>query len=236
VLKVKALNVHYGAIQALIDVSLDVGDGELVTLIGSNGAGKTTFMMALSGILRPTSGVIEFCGNRTDRLPSDVIFRLGIVQVPQGRMLFPDMTTLENLELGAYYAPNEESRSIDHKLEQIYGYFSILRDRTDQKAGTLSGGEQQMLAIGRALMADPKLLLMDEPSAGVAPIMVEQLSKIITNLHREGLSMLLVEQNAHLALDLADRGYVLQTGRIIARGQTADLAESELVRKAYLGM
>ena len=235
-LRVKALDVHYGAIQALTGVSIDVHEGELVTLIGANGAGKTTLLMTLSGILKPTSGTIEFLGTRIDRLSSYARISLGIVQVPQGRLLFPEMTTLENLELGAYRATDAKSKSLKQKLEEIYGYFEVLKERRNQKAGTLSGGEQQMLAIGRALMANPKLLLMDEPSSGLAPLVVEELASIITNLHQKGLTILLVEQNASLALKLADRGYVLETGSIVISGKTSDLAQNELVRKAYLGM
>jgi len=235
-LKVRSLNVHYGAIQALKGVSINVSQGELVTLIGANGAGKTTLMMTLSGILKPTSGTIEFLDERLDQLSSYHIIDLGLVQVPQGRQLFPEMTTLENLEMGAYRAKNVGNQRTEDKLEKIYGYFEILRERKNQKAGTLSGGEQQMLAIGRALMASPKLLLMDEPSSGVAPLIVEHLANIIIDLYKSGLSILLVEQNAHLALDLASRGYVLENGRLVMTGQATELLQSERVKKAYLGM
>lgn len=235
-LKVRSLNVHYGAIQALKGVSINVSHGELVTLIGANGAGKTTLMMTLSGILKPTSGTIEFLGERLDQLSSYHIIDLGLVQVPQGRQLFPEMTTLENLELGAYRAKNVGNQRTEDKLEKVYGYFEILRERKNQKAGTLSGGEQQMLAIGRALMASPKLLLMDEPSSGVAPLIVEHLANIIIDLYKSGLSILLVEQNAYLALELASRGYVLENGRLVMTGQAAELLQSERVMKAYLGM
>ena len=235
-LKVRSLNVHYGAIQALKGVSINVSQGELVTLIGANGAGKTTLMMTLSGILKPTSGTIEFLGERLDQLSSYHIIDLGLVQVPQGRQLFPEMTTLENLELGAYRAKNVGNQRTEDKLEKVYGYFEILRERKNQKAGTLSGGEQQMLAIGRALMASPKLLLMDEPSSGVAPLIVEHLANIIIDLYKSGLSILLVEQNAYLALELASRGYVLENGRLVMTGQAAELLQSERVMKAYLGM
>ncbi len=235
-LKVRSLNVHYGAIQALKGVSINVSHGELVTLIGANGAGKTTLMMTLSGILKPTSGTIEFLGERLDQLSSYHIIDLGLVQVPQGRQLFPEMTTLENLELGAYRAKNVGNQRMEDKLEKVYGYFEILRERKNQKAGTLSGGEQQMLAIGRALMASPKLLLMDEPSSGVAPLIVEHLANIIIDLYKSGLSILLVEQNAYLALELASRGYVLENGSLVMTGQATELLQSERVKKAYLGM
>lgn len=235
-LRVKAIDVYYGAIQALTGVSIDVNEGEMVTLIGANGAGKTTLLMTLSGIIKPTSGTIEFLGTRTDKLSSHALISLGIVQVPQGRLLFPEMTTLENLEMGAYRATDAKSKSMKQKLEEIYDYFEVLKERKNQKAGTLSGGQQQMLAIGRALMSSPKLLLMDEPSSGLAPLVVEELARIITDLHEKGLTILLVEQNASLALRLADRGYVLETGSIVTSGKASELAQNEQVRRAYLGM
>lgn len=233
-LKVDHLNVFYGSIQALRDVSIEVNQGEIVTLVGANGAGKTTFMMTLSGIKRPASGTVEFQGARIDKLPPHDIVSMGVAQVAQGRQLFPDMTVVENLELGAYRA--RDTNRIEQKLQQVYGYFEVLGKRKNQRAGTLSGGEQQMLAIGRALMANPKLLLLDEPSAGLAPVIVDNLAEIITNLRKEGLTILIVEQNAHLALDIADRGYVLETGTLVAQGTASELARSELVKKAYLGI
>jgi branched-chain amino acid transport system ATP-binding protein len=236
VLKVYNLDVYYGDVQALRRVSIDVSGGEIVTLIGANGAGKTTFVMTLSGIKKPNFGTIEFFGRRTDKLPPDAIISAGMVQVPQGRLLFPDMTVLENLEMGACKAPDTNYKSIEQKMEEIYSYFEVLKSRRNQKAGTLSGGEQQMLAIGRALMASPKLLLMDEPTSGLAPIIVEHLAEIITDLRRVGLSILLIEQNAYLALELADRGYVLETGRIVASGNASHLLQSDLVKRAYLGI
>lgn len=235
-LRVKNLDVYYGAIQALTGASIDVNEGELVTLIGANGAGKTTLLMTLSGIIKPTSGTIEFLGTRIDKLSSYALISLGIIQVPQGRLLFPEMTTLENLEMGAYGAKDAKTKSMKQKLEEVYGYFEVLKERRNQNAGTLSGGEQQMLAIGRALMASPKLLLLDEPSSGLAPLVVEELSGIISDLHEKGLTILLVEQNASLALRLADRGYVLETGRIVTSGKASELAQNELVKKAYLGI
>lgn len=233
-LKVKDLNVHYGSIQALREVSLDANEGELVALIGANGAGKTTFLMTLSGIIKQTSGTIEFMGAKLDKLPSHSIVSLGIAHVPQEKHLFPEMTVSENLELGAYRSKNV--KGMEQKLREVHSYFEVLRERRNQKAGTLSGGEQQMLAIGRALMVSPKLLLLDEPSSGLSPLIVENLARIISNLHREGLTILLVEQNAYLALDLADRGYVLESGHVVASGKAHDLLQTELVKKAYLGI
>lgn len=235
-LKVDNLDVYYGNVQALRRVSLDVNEGEIVTLIGANGAGKTTFLMTLSGIVKPSFGIIEFLGRRTDKLPPDAIINAGMAQVPQDRLLFRDMTVSENLEMGACQAPDAKSKSIKQKMEEIYSYFEALSTRKDQKAGTLSGGEQQMLVIGRALMASPKLLLMDEPSSGLAPVIVEHLAEIITNLRRAGLSILLVEQNAYLALELADRGYLLQNGSVVASGTKSELLESDLVKRTYLGI
>ncbi|MBW2004051.1 MAG: ABC transporter ATP-binding protein [Deltaproteobacteria bacterium] len=234
-LNVNKLNVYYGNVQALWDITLVVNEREIVTLIGANGAGKTTFMMTLSGILRPKSGKIEYLGSRIDGLKPHYIISMGIAQVPQGRHLFPEMTVKENLELGAYRLRTK--RFINERLETIYGLFPILRDKENQKAGSLSGGQQQMLAFGRALMSKSKLLLLDEPSAGLAPIMVKELARIIRNLReKKEMTILIVEQNAILALDLADRGYVLESGNMVASGKTSDLSKSELVKKAYLGM
>jgi len=235
-LKVNDLSVYYGNASALRGVSVEVNVGELVALIGANGAGKTTLLMTISGIVRPTSGSIEFQETRIDILSSHAIVAMGVAHVPQGRELFPEMTVLENLELGAYRATDAKSKGMKQKLEEIYGYFETLNQRRNQKAGTLSGGEQQMLAIARALMASPKLLLLDEPSTGLAPLVVERLAQIISDLHKEGLPMLLVEQNAYLALELADRAYVLETGNIVTSGNTSDLLQSKLVKEAYLGV
>lgn len=233
-LKVRNLDVYYGNLQALSGVSLDVNEGELVAFIGANGAGKTTFLMTVSGIIKPTSGTIEFLGTRLDKLPPHTIVSLGIAHIPQGRQLFPEMTVLENLELGAYRSGS--AKGIERKLREIYSYFEVLGERRNQKAATLSGGEQQMLAIGRALMASPKLLLLDEPSSGLSPIVTKNVAEIIDNLHREGLAILLVEQNAYLALELADRGYVLETGHVVAYGKTSDLLQTEVIKRAYLGV
>lgn len=230
-LKVTNLDVSYGRIQVLRGISLDVSEGELVTLIGSNGAGKTTLLLALSGLIKPTSGEIEFLGMRIDNLPTYKIVGLGLAQVPQGKMLFPEMTVLENLEMGA--SPDGNAKEV---LEEVYGYFKILAERKDQKAGTLSGGEQQMLAIARALMRKPKLLLLDEPTSGLSPILVQRLGDIIQSLHKGGVTMLLVEQNASLALGLADRGYLLQSGNLVASGTRSELLQNDLVRRVYLGI
>lgn len=234
-LKVNELDTYYGNLQILRKVSLEVNDGELVTLIGANGAGKSTFLMAVSGMIKQTFGTIEFTGTRIDKLLPHIIVRLGIVQVPQGRLLFPQMTVLENLEIGARQATDLKSKSMEQRLEEVFSLFEVLGERRKQRAGTLSGGEQQMLAIARGLMGSPKLLMLDEPSFGLAPIIVLALGRVISDLNARGLPILLVEQNAHLALDLASRGYVLQSGAIVASGETSDLARSEVVKRAYLG-
>jgi branched-chain amino acid transport system ATP-binding protein len=234
VLRVDAVDVHYGRLQVLHGVSLEVGAGELVTLIGSNGAGKTTLLNTISGLLRPSAGGIELDGAPIDRLAPHEIVKRGICQVAQGRELFPDMTVLENLELGAIRASGE--LSLRERLDRMYEHFPILAARRKQRAGTLSGGEQQMLAIARALMAGPRLLLLDEPSAGLAPIVVDTLCEIVLELNRTGLSILLVEQNAYLALELAQRAYVLETGRVLSSGDAATVSASDMVRRAYLGV
>lgn len=234
-LNVNKLNVYYGNVQALWDITLEVNEREIVTLIGANGAGKTTLMMTLSGIIRPRSGTIEYLGSRIDGLKPHHIISMGIAQVPQGRHLFPEMTVKENLELGAYRF--RKNGVIKDRLEEIYGLFEILHEKENQKAGSLSGGQQQMLAFGRALMSKSKLSLLDEPSAGLAPIMVKELARIIRNLReKKGMTTLIVEQNAILALELADRGYVLESGNVVASGKASDLSKSELVKKAYLGI
>jgi branched-chain amino acid transport system ATP-binding protein len=205
----------------------------MMTLIGANGAGKTTLLLTISGVLKAASGSIDFLGVRIDKLPSHKIVALGIAQVAQGRELFPDLTVLENLILGDQQSST--MRETQNKLSTVYKYFEILHQRTNQKAGTLSGGEQQMLALARALMASPKLLLLDEPSSGLAPTVVENVIEIIANLRKEGLTIMLVEQNAHLALDLADKGYVIENGAIVATGTACELADSDLVKRSYLG-
>ena len=233
-LKVRDLKVHYGKIEALKGVSLDIEDGEFVTIIGSNGAGKTTLMMTLSGVVKPTSGTVHFQGAKINKLPTYEILRKGLAHVPQGRMLFPDMTVLENLNLGALRATDD--KSLGDRLREVYNYFPILAKREKQKAGTLSGGEQQMLTIARALMVTPKLLMLDEPSSGLAPIVVEELSQILTRFNKGGITLLLVEQNARLALELADTAYVLENGSISQREKASNLLNSDQVKKAYLGM
>jgi branched-chain amino acid transport system ATP-binding protein len=234
-LKVNNLNVLYGNVQALWDVSLEVKEGEIVTLIGANGAGKTTTMMTISGILKPRSGKIEYLGTRIEGLKPHKIIELGIAQVPQGRHLFSGMTVRENLELGAYRS--QKKSNLSQQLEEVNEFFEVLRERENDKAGVLSGGQQQMLAFGRALMSNAKLLLFDEPSAGLAPIMVNQMADIIRKLRKnKKITTLIVEQNAVLALDLAERGYVLESGRIIVSGKASDLSTDELVKKAYLGI
>lgn len=227
------VNVHYGSIHALKGVCLRIDRGEIVTLVGANGAGKTTTLRAISGTLRPSSGTITFEGATINRLSPGAIVRMGISQVPEGRRIFPKMSVHENLELGAYTRNSPPEFKKD--LEMVYTYFPILRERQNQTAGTLSGGEQQMLAIARALMSHPRLLLLDEPSLGLAPFLVDEIFEIIKSIHREGRAILLVEQNAYLALSIANRGYVLETGKIALEGTGQELLHNEHVKKAYLG-
>lgn len=230
-LKVEDLNVCYGAIHAVKGVSFQVNRGEIVTLIGANGAGKSTTLRTVSGLLRSKGGSIEFRGENISRLPSHKIVERGLAQVPEGRRIFQQMSVQENLEMGAYTRGAETEAD----LEAVYGRFPRLRERRRQTAGTLSGGEQQMLAIGRALMSRPCLLVLDEPSMGLAPLLVEQIFGIIRELHQSGTTILLVEQNAQMALSIADRAYVMETGKISLSGTGKELAESDAVRKAYLG-
>ncbi len=232
ILKATNLNVYYGAIHAIKDVSFEVNEGEIVTLIGANGAGKSTTLQTVSGLLHSRTGSIEFCGEKISHLPSYKIVEKGLAQVPEGRRIFLQMSVQENLEMGAY---TQSAAWADEELERVYTQFPRLSERRKQTAGTLSGGEQQMLAIGRALMSRPKLLMLDEPSMGLAPILVEQIFDIIRELHKAGTTILLVEQNAQMALSVADRAYVLETGRISLSGTGAELAASDEVRKAYLG-
>jgi branched-chain amino acid transport system ATP-binding protein len=232
-LRLENVNVFYDKVQALKEVNLEVRQGELVALIGANGAGKTTTLSVISGVLRPSKGGIFYNNQRIDKLDHMTIFKLGICQVPEGRELFGQMTVMENLEMGALYLDKSKFRE---KIDEVYRYFPILKERKNQLAKTLSGGEQQMLAISRGLMSDPKCMLLDEPSLGLAPIIVEQLAQIIKNLHAGGLTILLVEQNALLALELADRGYVLETGNIVLEGSGQELLKNDLVQKAYLGI
>ena len=232
-LEIKDLNVFYGAIHALKGISLTVGDGELVSLIGANGAGKTTTLHTISGLLTASSGSITLDGKDLQKVPANTIISLGLSHVPEGRHVFARMSVEENLRMGAYII--KESRKIQANLENVYTHFPRLRERSRQLAGTLSGGEQQMLATGRALMTDPKIVLMDEPSMGLSPILVKEIFSIIEELHKSGITILLVEQNAKMALAVSDRAYVLETGVISMEGPAAQLAADDRVRKAYLG-
>jgi len=231
--EVKDLQVHYGKVQAVKGVSLHLGATDIITLIGANGAGKTTTLRAISGLVKASAGEIRFEGERIDHLPPDRIVARGIAQVPEGRHVFPELTVLENLMTGAYL--RRDGAKVRADLDAVYGHFPRLRERRSQMAKTLSGGEQQMLAMGRALMAAPRLLLMDEPSIGLSPVMVQEIAKIIREIHDRGVPVVLVEQNASLALRLASYGYVLETGRIALEGPAAELHEHDHVRKAYLG-
>jgi branched-chain amino acid transport system ATP-binding protein len=233
VLELSDVHAYYGNIRALRGLSLAVARGEIVTLIGANGAGKTTTLKTILGTVRPRRGRVAFDGHRLDTLATDRIVRLGIAQSPEGRRIFPRMTVLENLELGAFVRADRDGIAAD--LERVFGLFPRLRERVAQKGGTLSGGEQQMLAIGRALMARPTLLLLDEPSMGLSPILVEMIFRVLGDINRQGTTILLVEQNARMALRVAHRGYVIQTGRIVLEDTAAELLRSDLVRKTYLG-
>ena len=232
-LEIKDLNVFYGAIHALKGVSLTVGDGELVSLIGANGAGKTTTLHTISGLLTAASGSVALDGKDLQKIPPNTIISLGLAHVPEGRHVFARMTVEENLRMGAYIL--KDQKKISENLEKVYGHFPRLQERRRQLAGTLSGGEQQMLATGRALMTDPKIVLMDEPSMGLSPLLVKEIFAIIEELHRSGITILLVEQNAKMALAVSDRAYVLETGAISMEGRALDLAADDRVRKAYLG-
>ena len=231
ILKVQDINVYYGAIHAIKGVSFEVGEGEIVTLIGANGAGKTTSLQTISGLLRSKTGSIEFLGQNISHVPAHKIVEMGLAQVPEGRRIFLQMTVQENLDMGAFTAPGGAAEA----MERVYAQFPRLKERRKQIAGTLSGGEQQMLAMGRALMSAPKLMMLDEPSMGLAPILVEQIFGIIETLHKSGTTILLVEQNAQMALSVASRAYVMETGIITLSGTGKELAESEDVKKAYLG-
>lgn len=232
-LNVSNIDVFYGNIQALKGVSLEVKDGEIVTLIGANGAGKSTLLKTLSGLLKPKSGKIEYVGGSIAGNQPQSIVKAGISHVPEGRRVFANMTVEENLELGAYLRKN--SGEIRKDIQKVYELFPRLLERRKQLSGTLSGGEQQMLAMGRAIMAKPKLLLLDEPSMGLAPLMVKTIFSIIEQINREGTTILLVEQNANMALAIANRAYVIETGRVVVSGTAAELQASEEIKKAYLG-
>ena len=231
-LRVENIHVYYGAIHAIRGVTFTVNEGEVVTLIGANGAGKSTILKTVSGLLRPKSGTISFDGTDITQIPPHKLVPMGLAHVPEGRRIFQQMTVEENLEMGAFTQPKG---GIAMDLEKVFALFPRLRERRRQIAGTLSGGEQQMLAMGRALMSHPKLLMLDEPSMGLAPILVEQIFDIIRSLHRTGTTILLVEQNAQMALSVADRAYVLETGEITLTGTGDELIHSDAIRKAYLG-
>lgn len=232
-LTINDLHVSYGAIKALTGVSLEVGDGELVSLIGANGAGKTTTLHTISGLLKPVSGEILLDGADLKKTPAHKIIELGMAHVPEGRHVFAQMTVLENLYMGAYSI--SDKKRIRDNLDWVYSHFPRLKERSRQLAGTLSGGEQQMLATGRAMMTNPKILLMDEPSMGLSPLLVSEIFNIIQELHRDGITILLVEQNAKMALSVADRAYVLENGTISMSGNAGELLNDDRVRKAYLG-
>ncbi len=233
-LQVNDIHVHYGHVAALKGVSFAVEEADFVTLIGSNGAGKSTILRAISGLDNPSAGAITFNGERIERLSADKILKKGIAHAPEGRRVFKDLTVTENLLLGAFTRDDEEG--IQKDLEKVFNHFPRLRERKNQSARTMSGGEQQMIAIGRALMSRPKLFLLDEPSLGLAPVIVQEIARILTEINRQGVSIILVEQNAELALELARRGYVLETGNISLEGRAAELMDNEHIRKAYLGI
>ena len=232
-LKVENLSVHYGVIQAVKDVSFDVNEGEVVSLIGANGAGKTSILRTISGLVRPSSGEINFLGNDIQKAATRKIVASGLSQVPEGRHVFPGLTVLENLEMGAFLSNNREENLA--RLKRVFERFPRLEERKSQDAATLAGGEQQMLAMGRALMSQPKLLLLDEPSMGLAPIFIQEIFDIIQDIQKQGTTVLLIEQNAKKALSIADRGYVLETGKIVLSGTGKELLASDEVQKAYLG-
>ena len=232
-LKVENLSVHYGVIEAVKNVSFEVNEGEVVTLIGANGAGKTSILRTISGLVRPSSGTISFLGNEIQKVPARKNVADGLSQVPEGRHVFAGLTVMENLEMGAFLRNNREENQAN--LKKIFARFPRLEERKNQDAATLSGGEQQMLAMGRALMSQPKLLLLDEPSMGLAPIFIQEIFDIIQDIQKQGTTVLLIEQNANKALAIADRGYVLETGKVALSGTGKELLASEEVKKAYLG-
>ena len=232
-LKVENLSVHYGMIQAVRDVSFEVNEGEVVSLIGANGAGKTSILRTISGLVRPSAGKIKFLGQEIQKVPAQKIVAAGLSQVPEGRHVFPGLTVMENLEMGAFLKKDREENQAN--LKKVFSRFPRLEERKNQDAATLSGGEQQMLAMGRALMSTPKLLLLDEPSMGLAPIFIQEIFDIIQDIQKQGTTVLLIEQNANKALAIADRGYVRETGKVVLTGRGKVLLASEEVRKAYLG-
>ena len=232
-LEIKDLEVYYGVIHAIKGVSFEVNEGEIIALIGANGAGKTTILHTITGLIAPKSGHVLFEGKDITKTPAHKIVELGMAHVPEGRRVFAQLSVYQNLKMGAY--TRKDKAEVDAALEMVYKRFPRLEERKNQMAGTLSGGEQQMLAMGRALMSHPKLLMLDEPSMGLAPILVEQIFEIIRNLHRAGTTILLVEQNAQAALSVADRGYVMETGKVVTTGTGAELLASPAIKKAYLG-
>ena len=233
-LSVKNINVFYGSIHAIKDVSFHVNEGEIVTLIGANGAGKTTTMHAISGLLKLRSGEIDYCGQTISKMEPHKIIRLGLAQVPEGRRVFSGLTVQQNLQMGAY-TRRDGKEAIQNDFDMVFDLLPRLKERRNQPAGTLSGGEQQMLAMGRALMFKPKMLLLDEPSMGLSPLLVKEIFRIIRQVNRNGVTVLLVEQNAKMALEIANRAYVLETGTIKMEGEATELANNIEVRKAYLG-
>ncbi|MDU6561831.1 MAG: ABC transporter ATP-binding protein [Streptococcus sp.] len=232
-LKVENLSIKYGSIEAVKNVSFEVNEGEVVTLIGANGAGKTSILRTISGLVRPTEGIISYLGNDIHKTPARKIVAEGLAQVPEGRHVFAGLTVMENLEMGAFLHKNKEENTT--LLKKVFQRFPRLEERKNQDAATLSGGEQQMLAMGRALMSRPKLLLLDEPSMGLAPIFIQEIFDIIEDIKAQGTTVLLIEQNANEALSIADRGYVLETGKVVLSGTGKELLASDEVRKAYLG-
>jgi branched-chain amino acid transport system ATP-binding protein len=234
VLDIKNINTLYGNIQALWDISLDIREAELVALVGANGAGKTTLLNTISGLLRPASGQVEFLGHRIEGLPSHLIVEMGMSHIPEGRKLFPDMSVRENLEMGAY--TKRVWKKKQETLEEVYKLFPILKSRGGQLARTLSGGEQQMVAMGRGLMSKPKLCIIDEPSSGLAPLVVDEIFQTIQGLRGQGISIFLIEQNVQQTLEIADRAYVLENGRITLSGESKALLQEEMIKKAYLGL
>lgn len=233
-LRLKNVNAYYGDMQALRDVSFEIDDGQIVSMVGSNSAGKSTTLNTISGVVRCSSGTIEFLGNRIEKLPPHQIVELGLVQIPEARLLFPDMTVLENLELGAFNRNARQDKEVNLKV--VYGLFPVLEDRKHQLAGTLSGGEQQLLAIARGLMAKPKLLMLDEPSLGLAPLLVRRVFETVNEINAHGITIFLVEQNVFHSLSVADRAYVLENGRIVLGGEGKELLENPKVKEAYLGI
>ncbi len=233
-LRLSDIVIHYQKVAAVQGISLQIQEGQLITIIGSNGAGKSTTLRTISGLVRPSAGEISFDGQRIETLSPDKILKMGIAHVPEGRRVFPGLTALENLYIGAFVRSDKEE--VQRDLEEVFAHFPVLKTRSKQVAKTMSGGEQQMLSIGRALMANPRLLMLDEPSLGLAPLIVQEIARILREINTKGVSVILVEQNAELALDLAHYGYVLETGRIALHGEARGLKNNDHVRKAYLGI